>query len=52
MNRFEDEMLTKMRAEAPNILDSIRKEKKITEENELELKQFIEGFVASFEQAS
>ena len=52
VNRFEDEMLTKMRAEAPNILDSIRKEKKITEENELELKQFIEGFVASFEQAS
>lgn len=49
VSRFESEMLIKMRAEADDILSSIRKEKKITPETEEALKSFLADFTATFE---
>jgi F-type H+-transporting ATPase subunit alpha len=49
VTRFESEMLTKMRAEAEDILSSIRSEKKITPETEEALKSFLADFTANFE---
>ena len=49
VNRFEAELLTKMRAEGDDILSSIRSEKKITPETEEALKKFLADFTANFE---
>ena len=49
VTRFEAEMLAKIKEDAPEILEAIRKEKKLSEETEAKLKAFLENFVQAFE---
>ena len=42
-------MLAKIKEDAPEILEAIRKEKKLSEETEAKLKAFLENFVQAFE---
>ncbi|OJW51474.1 MAG: F0F1 ATP synthase subunit alpha [Alphaproteobacteria bacterium 41-28] len=48
VNRFEQAALKAIRLEQPNILDSIRKEKAITEKTEEKLHAFFKNFVKIF----
>ncbi|KAA5604823.1 F0F1 ATP synthase subunit alpha [Roseospira marina] len=46
--RFEQEMLSEMRAKAPEILDSIRSEKAMSSATEEKLVAFLDGFAKTF----
>jgi F-type H+-transporting ATPase subunit alpha len=46
--RFEHDMLSEMRAKAPDILDAIRTEKALSSETEQKLVAFLDGFAKTF----
>jgi len=46
--RFEHDMLSEMRAKAPDILDAIRSEKALSSETEQKLVAFLDGFAKTF----
>ena len=48
VNKFENDFLQKLRNSYPEILSSIKKEQKITDETETKLKKIIEEFVSTF----
>ena len=48
IKRFEDQALKKLHLEHPEIIESINKEKKITEETEKKLEEFFRIFVEEF----
>jgi len=48
VTKFEAELMPFMEAKYPNILESIRTEKKITDETDALLRKAIEDFKASF----
>ncbi|NBX52133.1 MAG: F0F1 ATP synthase subunit alpha [Proteobacteria bacterium] len=48
VTKFEAELMRKIKASKPEILASIKKEQKITDETETNLKKIIEEFVATF----
>ena len=48
VGRFEEEFLRRLKAESPFILESIRKEKKLTEEMESELAAFLDKLKETF----
>ncbi|MFY9589363.1 F0F1 ATP synthase subunit alpha [Rickettsia endosymbiont of Halotydeus destructor] len=48
VKEFEHKLLEEMRANKRDILDSIKNEKRITDENEQKLKAFLEEFVKGF----
>jgi F-type H+-transporting ATPase subunit alpha len=48
VTKFEEDLLKKIKTSAPEILDSIKKEQKITEQTESSLKKIIEDFVNVF----
>jgi len=48
VTKFETELMRKIKASKPEILATIKKEQKITEETETNLKKIIEEFVATF----
>jgi len=48
VTKFEEDLLKKIKTSAPEILESIKKEQKITEETESKLKKIIEDFVNVF----
>jgi F-type H+-transporting ATPase subunit alpha len=48
VTKFEEDLLNKIKTSAPEILESIKKEQKITEETESKLKKIIEDFVNVF----
>ncbi|WP_341787408.1 F0F1 ATP synthase subunit alpha [Rickettsia endosymbiont of Cantharis rufa] len=51
VKEFEDKMLTKIRLNKKDILESIKTEQRITEETEQKLKAFLENFVKEFVKA-
>ncbi len=52
VTRFEGELLSRIKEEAPEILEAIRREKKLSEETEAKLKAFLEDFVQGFDSNS
>jgi proton translocating ATP synthase F1 alpha subunit len=48
VTKFENDFLQKLRNSYPEILNSIKKEQKITDETETKLKKIIEEFVSTF----
>jgi proton translocating ATP synthase F1 alpha subunit len=48
VTKFENDFLQKLRNSHPEILNSIKKEQKITDETETKLKKIIEEFVSTF----
>jgi F-type H+-transporting ATPase subunit alpha len=48
VTKFEKDFLNKIRSSYPEILSSIKKEQKITEQVEIELKKVIESFLQTF----
>ncbi|WCR56313.1 MAG: ATP synthase subunit alpha [Rickettsia asembonensis] len=51
VKEFEDKMLTEIRLNKKDILESIKNEQRITEETEQKLKAFLENFVKEFVKA-
>ena len=48
VSKFESDLLRKIKSSQPEILETIKKEQKISEEIETKLKKLIEEFVNSF----
>ena len=48
VNKFENDFLQKLRNSYPEILNSIKKEQKITDETEVKLKTILTEFVSTF----
>jgi F-type H+-transporting ATPase subunit alpha len=48
INRFEAQLLDRVRAQAPDILESIRTERELSKATEEKLAAFIENFAKNF----
>ena len=48
VNKFEKESLDKIREDHPEVLESINKEKELSEENNNKLKTFFDNFLKEF----
>ena len=48
VTRFEQGLLSKMRADGKDLLAAIRKDREITQDTEAKLKDFCDGYAKSF----